>query len=310
MDRYIKSGGSASPPTPDAGATNNYPQPGDPVAPTPASVPGPFWFHMITEELRAVLTAAGLTPDHTDTTQLNAAIAALIEARVGDFSLATGPADAYVAALNPVLAAYSGNFTGRLKIPVANTGPCTVDFGPSAVPLVADDGSALAAGDLPVGVVVSYEYVHADGKAYITSLMPSQLAVGKSAGDIFLHAGTTAPAGSLIVPLVATNLSRTTYADLFAAIGTTWGVGDGSTTFGMPFLAADETIVQANANVGSHTAGSVISHAHLLPSGAGGGAAYYATYTSAPAAFGVLSQASGGSANLAAGNRFLLCVQY
>jgi microcystin-dependent protein len=29
-------------------------------------------------------------------------------------------------------------------------------------------------------------------------------------------------------------LSRTTYADLFAAIGTTWGVGDGSTTFNLP----------------------------------------------------------------------------
>lgn len=29
-------------------------------------------------------------------------------------------------------------------------------------------------------------------------------------------------------------VSRTTYAELFAAIGTTWGVGDGSTTFGLP----------------------------------------------------------------------------
>lgn len=29
-------------------------------------------------------------------------------------------------------------------------------------------------------------------------------------------------------------ISRTTYADLFSAIGTTWGVGDGSTTFNLP----------------------------------------------------------------------------
>ena len=29
-------------------------------------------------------------------------------------------------------------------------------------------------------------------------------------------------------------VSRTTYADLFAAIGTSYGVGDGSTTFGLP----------------------------------------------------------------------------
>lgn len=31
-------------------------------------------------------------------------------------------------------------------------------------------------------------------------------------------------------------VSRTTYADLFAAIGTTWGAGDGSTTFNLPDL--------------------------------------------------------------------------
>jgi len=31
-------------------------------------------------------------------------------------------------------------------------------------------------------------------------------------------------------------VSRTTYSDLFAAIGTTWGVGDGSTTFNLPDL--------------------------------------------------------------------------
>jgi hypothetical protein len=30
------------------------------------------------------------------------------------------------------------------------------------------------------------------------------------------------------------NVSRTTYANLFVAIGTTWGVGDGATTFTLP----------------------------------------------------------------------------
>ena len=33
-------------------------------------------------------------------------------------------------------------------------------------------------------------------------------------------------------------VSRTTYADLFAAIGTDFGVGDGSTTFNLPTIAA------------------------------------------------------------------------
>jgi len=42
----------------------------------------------------------------------------------------------------------------------------------------------------------------------------------------------TAPAGWLFQDGSA--ISRTTYAALFAIIGTTWGVGDGSTTFNLP----------------------------------------------------------------------------
>jgi microcystin-dependent protein len=45
-------------------------------------------------------------------------------------------------------------------------------------------------------------------------------------------AGTTAPAGWLACDGSA--VSRTTYAALFSAIGTTWGAGDGSTTFNLP----------------------------------------------------------------------------
>ena len=34
-------------------------------------------------------------------------------------------------------------------------------------------------------------------------------------------------------------VSRTTYADLFAAIGTTWGAGNGSSTFNVPDLRGE-----------------------------------------------------------------------
>lgn len=46
------------------------------------------------------------------------------------------------------------------------------------------------------------------------------------------YAGTTAPTGWLFCYGQA--VSRTTYADLFAAIGTSYGAGDGSTTFNIP----------------------------------------------------------------------------
>ena len=52
------------------------------------------------------------------------------------------------------------------------------------------------------------------------------------AGSLIDYAGATAPTGWLLCFGQAVN--RTTYADLFAIISTTFGVGDGSTTFNVP----------------------------------------------------------------------------
>ncbi len=52
------------------------------------------------------------------------------------------------------------------------------------------------------------------------------------ASTIIHVAAATAPAGYLAAN--GQNVSRTTYARLFTAIGTTYGVGDGSTTFALP----------------------------------------------------------------------------
>ena len=53
-------------------------------------------------------------------------------------------------------------------------------------------------------------------------------------GTIIDFAGSSAPAGYLVCDGSA--VSRDTYAALFAAIGTTWGPGDGSSTFNLPNL--------------------------------------------------------------------------
>lgn len=53
-------------------------------------------------------------------------------------------------------------------------------------------------------------------------------------GAILAFGGTSAPSGYLLCD--GSLVSRTTYAALFAAIGTNFGVGDGSTTFGLPDL--------------------------------------------------------------------------
>lgn len=54
------------------------------------------------------------------------------------------------------------------------------------------------------------------------------------AGAILAYAAATAPTGYLLCNGAA--VSRTTYAALFTAISTTYGTGDGSTTFNVPDL--------------------------------------------------------------------------
>ena len=53
-------------------------------------------------------------------------------------------------------------------------------------------------------------------------------------GSYIQFAGSQAPAGFLVCNGGA--ISRTTYSELFAVIGTTYGSGDGSTTFNLPNL--------------------------------------------------------------------------
>jgi microcystin-dependent protein len=53
-------------------------------------------------------------------------------------------------------------------------------------------------------------------------------------GAIVAYAGPSAPTGWLFC--FGQNVSRTAFAQLFGVIGTTFGIGDGSTTFGLPDL--------------------------------------------------------------------------
>lgn len=53
-------------------------------------------------------------------------------------------------------------------------------------------------------------------------------------GSITLYGGSSAPTGWLICDGSA--VSRTTYSNLFSVIGTSYGAGDGSTTFNLPNL--------------------------------------------------------------------------
>jgi len=91
-------------------------------------------------------------------------------------------------------------------------------------------------------------------------------------GSIVSYAGAAAPSGYLLCNGAA--VSRTTYAALFAAIGTTYGVGNGSTTFNLPDLRGEFVRgldngrgVDSGRALGSAQAQAIQSHNHNVPVG-------------------------------------------
>ena len=81
---------------------------------------------------------------------------------------------------------------------------------------------------------------------------------GMPVGSIIPYAGTTIPAGYLLCDGSA--ISRTTYSALFAAIGTTYGAGDGNSTFNIPAIDNGDTPLGITTSIqlfGQYTHGSV-----------------------------------------------------
>ena len=95
------------------------------------------------------------------------------------------------------------------------------------------DGRAAMTGDLNMGEfgISNMRAAEADDEAVNKEQMDQSL---PPIGIVIDYAGSTAPTGWLLCYGQA--ISRTTYAALFAIIGTTYGTGDGSTTFNLPDL--------------------------------------------------------------------------
>jgi hypothetical protein len=86
---------------------------------------------------------------------------------------------------------------------------------------------AFSGGEIAAGNVVQVVYSATQGNFH-TIIPPS----GTPTRTVFEYAGTTAPVGYLMAKRAGCQSNG--YAKLFAAIGTTFGVGDGSTTFNLP----------------------------------------------------------------------------
>lgn len=106
-------------------------------------------------------------------------------------------------------------------------------FGRGIIHLVEDNGSNIYWSFEHNGDFVSAGDVRSsNGRSINGSVQNSEIV-----GEVAFFARTTPPSGWLKANGAA--VSRTTYAALFAAIGTTFGAGDGRTTFNLPDLRGE-----------------------------------------------------------------------
>ena len=108
------------------------------------------------------------------------------------------------------------------------------------------------------------------------------------AGVVSPYAGASAPTGWILCYGQA--VSRSTYADLFAAISTTYGVGDGSSTFNLPDLRG--RVPAGQDDMGGASANRLTSAGGGLDGDVLGGAGGSETHTLIVAELPIVSQRS------------------
>jgi microcystin-dependent protein len=128
-----------------------------------------------------------------------------------------------LANMNGAMIAFTPHTTG------GETGALTFDgFAPNPLRFAPGAANDLPAGTLVQGTPYVATYFNATAEWILQGLAGNPYNI--PLGGMLEFTGTTAPNGSFVLPF-GQALSRTTYATYFAMVGTTYGAGDGSTTF-------------------------------------------------------------------------------
>lgn len=156
-----------------------------------------------------------------------ATVAASVQKGTWLYAADGGASDAYAITLAPVPAAYAAGMMLFFKPNTANTGAATLNVNGLGAKTIKKAGSLdLETGDLLTGII--YQVIY-DGTNF--QLLGQ---TGEAVGTGKLWFTASAPVGYVLADGSA--VSRTTYAALFALYGTTYGAGDGATTFNVPNL--------------------------------------------------------------------------
>jgi microcystin-dependent protein len=170
-----------------------------------------------------------------------------------------------VPTLNQNTTGTSSNVTGTVAVANGGTGATTL----TANNVVLGNGTSAVQFVAPgtTGNVLT-----SNGTTWTSATLS---AGGLPAGSVIFFAANAAPTGYLKAN--GATVSRTTYAALFSAIGTTFGAGDGSTTFVLPELRgefirgwADGRAVDTGRVFGSFQTDDFKSHNHTYNASAGG----------------------------------------
>lgn len=147
---------------------------------------------------------------------------------------ATGTASAYVLTSNTVFFNAAGKHFQEISFlpPATNAAGVTLNLdGLGALPIVGTDGAAIPAGTMLANGV--YTLFMNDTEFILKGFFGNPYNI--PIGGMMDYIGTTVPNSNFAFP-IGQAISRTTYATLFALTSTTYGVGDGSTTFNVPDL--------------------------------------------------------------------------
>lgn len=227
---------------------------------------------------------------------------------IGGGLTAGGTANALTVATESAFTEYADGVLVAFRAIADNTSTATLNVnnvgGKPIVRFSSSGETSLAGGEIQSGGIYTAKYHtglnSGSGAWVLLNPTPASAVVEVPSGAVSAFAMNSAPSGWLKCNGAA--VSRTTYPALFAAVGTTWGTGDGSSTFNLPDLRgefirgwADGGSVDSGRTFASSQSDELESHTHTASTSSSG--SHDHTVSRATSTNGSGSAATGGAAS-------------
>lgn len=205
---------------------------------------------------------------------------------LGGVQAATGSANAIAVATASSFTSLANGRRISFRATNTNTGTATLNvntLGAKVIVKITAYGEAILAGGeiQSTGIYEAVYCTHLNGGSGAWLLLNPSNIEAIPPGAVMSFFGPDVPAGWL--RCTGLEVSRTEYARLFSAIGTTWGAGNGTTTFNIPdgrsrflrgaspvhdFGTAQEDTIRSHTHTGTTSSNT---HTHNLDKGDSGG---------------------------------------